>query len=148
MLRLLCFQDLLFRILPLPITGRSRQSRSISEADWGNSRSEREGLLLVSHSNIYSSASDCLSQPGENVCRSRAFLSLSSLGEAMQLSRPRRQLITMGTLSDAKSSITPVTLVEFTWGMPINYTLDGVPGATSIKLWLRILNSLNAGPMR
>ncbi len=53
----------------------------------------------------------------------------------------------MSTLADASGSITPIALRNFTWGSPINHTLTGVPGATDIKLWLRILNSLHAGPM-
>lgn len=89
---------------------------------------------------------DCLSDVYESSCRSRAYQSPSCLGEAFQhvLSRSRRQLVTMATVADATESI---ILRNFSWGETINHTLTGVPGATEIKVWLRILNSLHASPM-
>ncbi|CAL8079591.1 unnamed protein product [Calicophoron daubneyi] len=39
------------------------------------------------------------------------------------------------------------TANKFVFGQTINYTLTGVPGATTIKLWSRILNTRFAGPM-
>ncbi|KAF8568840.1 hypothetical protein P879_04178 [Paragonimus westermani] len=36
---------------------------------------------------------------------------------------------------------------RFTLGQTINYTLVGVPGASTVRIWLRILNTRFAGPM-
>ncbi|VDK89220.1 unnamed protein product [Dibothriocephalus latus] len=134
------FQDVLFQMLPIPIS-YLRRPRSAEEKD------AKEDTSTQDHAHYYSSPGNC--ESFQDACPVSPFRSPSCLGEAIQfqLARSRRQLVTMTTLPDAKSSITPIILQNFTWGQAINYTLTGVPGATEIRLWLRILNSLNAGPM-
>ncbi|VDM03466.1 unnamed protein product [Schistocephalus solidus] len=134
------FKDVLFQMLPVPIS-YLRRPRSVEE------REAEEITGTQDHTHFYNSPGDCESL--QDACPVSPFRSPSCIGEAiqLQLARSRRQLVTMTTLPDARSSITPIVLQNFTWGQTINYTLTGAPGNTNIRLWLRILNSLNAGPM-
>ncbi|KAL5966472.1 Neuroglian [Taenia solium] len=146
------FQDVLFQRLPNPIS-YMRKPRSVNRNHEEVLEEENEISSLVRF--FYSSPSELsltlplteyLSDADESSCRSRAYQSPSCLGEAFQhvLSRSRRQLVTTATVPDATESI---ILRNFSWGETINHTLTGVPGATEIKVWLRILNSLHASPM-
>uniref|UniRef100_A0A0R3W956 Neuroglian n=1 Tax=Taenia asiatica TaxID=60517 RepID=A0A0R3W956_TAEAS len=146
------FQDVLFQRLPNPIS-YMRKPRSVDGNHEEGLEEENEISSLVRF--LYSSPSklsltlpltEYLSDADESSCRSRAYQSPSCLGEAFQhvLSRSRRQLVTTATVPDATESI---ILRNFSWGEIINHTLTGVPGATEIKVWLRILNSLHASPM-
>ncbi|KAL7059988.1 hypothetical protein AAHC03_09230 [Spirometra sp. Aus1] len=134
------FQDVLLQMLPTPVS-YLRRPRSLEEQEVD------EVAGTSDHIHRYSRSDDCESLT--DACPVSPFRSPSCVGEAVQfqLARSPRQLVTMTTLPDARSSITPIILQNFTWGQAINYTLTGVPGATEIRLWLRILNSLNAGPM-
>ncbi|KAM7535344.1 hypothetical protein Aperf_G00000097093 [Anoplocephala perfoliata] len=140
------FQDVLFQRLSVPIS-YLRNARSLSENESDDIEGEYSSLSRFF--NTSRSGDDCSSDSGEGFCTSRAYQSPSCLGEALQhvLARSRRQLVTMATLVDSAGSITPYVLRNFTWGETINETLTGAPGATKIKVWLRVLNSLFAGPM-
>lgn len=140
------FQDVLFQRLSVPIS-YLRQTRSLPEVTIDDFEDDYSYLSRF----YFSSRSDeeCYSNSGEGYCASRAYQSKSILGEAVQhvLARSKRQLVTMATLADSSDSIVPVILRNFTWGETINHTLTGALGSTQIKVWLRILNSLHAGPM-
>ncbi|EUB59051.1 Neuroglian [Echinococcus granulosus] len=145
------FQDVLFQRLLTP-TSYMRRPRSVSENhEEGQEESEISSLVHFFYSppselSPTLSITERLSDVDESFCRFRAYQSPSCLGEAFQhvLSRSKRQLITLSTVADAPGSI---SLRNFSWGETINHTLTGVPGATEIKVWLRILNSLHASPM-
>ncbi|VDM16171.1 unnamed protein product [Hydatigera taeniaeformis] len=146
------FQDVLFQRLPSP-TYYMRRPRSLSEAHEEGSEDENElsSLLRFFHFPPSDTSStlpttNYLHDVDEGFCRNRVYQSPSCLGEALQhvLSRSRRQLVTMTTAPDTTETI---TLRNFSWGETVNYTLIGVPGATKVKVWLRILNSLHASPM-
>ncbi|VDD77025.1 unnamed protein product [Mesocestoides corti] len=141
------FQDVLFQILPNP-TAYLRRPRSAESGKESISALE-QAFYSQPFESALSHAEDCLSEPEEPFCRSRAYQSPSCVGEALQhvLARSKRQLVTMATLADSSGYITPITLKNFTWGATVNHTLTGVPGATEIKVWLRLLNSLHAGPI-
>lgn len=93
----------------------------------------------------------CKSTPKRNIsCPGaglfpRAAQSPSVLGDAYSMllaRRPRQSLSPVSPMDE--QSIQP----EFNWGMSINYLLTGVPGATNIKLWIRVLTNKYAGPAR
>lgn len=141
------FQDVLFQRLSVPIS-YLRQSRSVPEDEFESVKDEHSHLFRFFHASPSVSHSE--GDSGEGYCSSRAYQPQSVLGEAVRhvIARSRRQLFTMSTLADSTDSTVPVILQNFTWGQMINYTLTGAPGNTQIKVWLRILNSLHAGPMR
>lgn len=84
-----------------------------------------------------------ISCPGVGVFP-RAAQSPSVLGEAALFRSGRQTSDSLHSLSNSNAS----TMLAFQYGQLINHTLTGVPGATSIRLWLRILNTRFAGPMR
>lgn len=141
------FQDVLFQRLAVPIS-YLRHTRSLRENELNYNEDEYSSLSRF----LFTSPSgdNCTFDSGEDFCTNRAYQSPSCLGEALQhvIARSRRQLVTAAALADSSGSITPLVLRNFTWGETINHTLTGAPGATQIKVWLRILNSLHAGPMR
>ncbi|KAM3177450.1 hypothetical protein ACTXT7_004535 [Hymenolepis weldensis] len=140
------FQDVLFQRLSVPIS-YLRQSRSVPEDEFESVKDEHSYLFRPFHASPSVPHSE--EDSGEGYCSSRAYQPQSVLGEAVRhvIERSRRQLFTMSTLADSTDTIVPVILRNFTWGQMINYTLTGAPGNTQIKVWLRILNSLHAGPM-
>ncbi|VDP88286.1 unnamed protein product [Echinostoma caproni] len=73
----------------------------------------------------------------------RAAQSPSILGEAVLSRVPR---LTSNAFQP-QSNLNAPQSSNFQYGQVVNYTLTGVPGATSIRLWLRILNTRFAGPM-
>ncbi|KAF5394306.1 hypothetical protein PHET_11868 [Paragonimus heterotremus] len=74
----------------------------------------------------------------------RAAQSPSVIGEAYQatMTRPARQA-QLPFENLMRGPIQP----KFVLGQTINYTLTGVPGASTVRIWLRILNTRFAGPM-
>ncbi|VDN98408.1 unnamed protein product [Rodentolepis nana] len=143
------FQDVLFQRLSVPIS-YFRQPRSLPEDNFGSIEDDYSYLSRFFYTPPAAHPEEgCHSDTAEGYCSSRAFQPQSVLGEAVQhvITRYTRQLVTASTLADSALSIIPVTLRNFTWGEMINHTLTGAPGNTQIKVWLRILNSLHAGPM-
>ncbi|CAH8462402.1 unnamed protein product [Heterobilharzia americana] len=165
------FKDLIFRVPNTPVLYTNRRRRSVDvmeekvehETTSGDIFHAYESVLeryLPVSTKVYyrwlmgsivrdvpnpicqSNSRRNISCPGAGLFP-RAAQSPSVLGDAysMLLARKTRQAPNSVDASNSQSFQS-----KFSWGMKINYILTGVPGATNIKLWLRILTNKYAGP--
>ncbi|CAH8446819.1 unnamed protein product [Schistosoma bovis] len=166
------FKDIIFRVPSTPVLYTNRRRRSIETMEKTiDHPSTTEGDIFHAYESVlerylpasrkayykwlmHSAVLDepnpiCKSTPKRNIsCPGaglfpRAAQSPSVLGDAYSMllaRRPRQSLSPVSPMDE--QSIQP----EFNWGMSINYLLTGVPGATNIKLWIRVLTNKYAGP--
>ncbi|KAK4473717.1 hypothetical protein MN116_003061 [Schistosoma mekongi] len=167
------FKDVIFRVPSTPVLYTNRRRRSVNEIkETFNHASTTEGDIFHAFESVlerylpasrkayykWLMQSSVLDAPNP-ICEStlkrniscpgaglfpRAVQSPSVLGDAysMLLTRRPRQPLPLVRPSNDQSNEQ-----EFTWGMNISYLLTGVPGATNIKLWVRILTNKYAGPI-
>nr|CAH8826305.1 unnamed protein product [Trichobilharzia regenti] len=166
------FRDLIFNVPNTPVLYTNRRRRSVDTvSETVNHPTTSEGDMFHAYESFlerYLPASTkayyrwlmgslvtevpnpiCESTPRRNIsCPGaglfpRAAQSPSVLGDAysMLVARRRRQAIPSTNPSSSQSIPADVQS-----GALIDYLLTGVPGATNIKLWLRILTNKYAGP--
>ncbi|THD28052.1 Neuroglian [Fasciola hepatica] len=155
------FQDVILRIPNTPVLYTFRKRRAVRQTKHPDENAIPEPSLadryLPPSLNRYRTGENapeyfseiCHKSPRRNIsCPGvgefpRAAQSPSVLGEATLFRSPRQ---TPNTFQTQVNRNAPTTLT-FQYGQLVNYTLTGVPGATSIRVWLRILNTRFAGPM-